>query len=106
MSGGEQGTTCVGKTGSFDLVTRHGVKRVVTGLISASGEGGVAAEGPVSVSRGPDGTFYGQFALNTHGVPPKGTIPAKLRAAALAELGRLVRVSPYHSIKYLSNVGD
>src|SRR6516165_1934038 len=85
MGGGEQGTTCVGKTGSFDLVTRHGVKRIVTGLISASGEGGVAAEGPVSVSAGPRGTFYGQFGLNTHVVPPKGTIPATLRAAALAE---------------------
>ena len=106
VAGGEQGTTCLGKTGSFDLVTKHGVKRIVTGLISGSGEGGVAAEGPVSVSRGPDGTFYGQFAGNTHIVPPKGAIPAKLRAAALAELGRLVRVSPHHSIKVVSNVGD
>ena len=106
IAGGEQGTTCLGKTGSFDLVTRHGVKRIVTGLISGSGEGGVAAEGPVSVSRGPDGTFYGQFGLNTHVVPPKGTIPAKLRAAALAELGHLVRVSPHHSVKVVSNVGD
>jgi hypothetical protein len=43
---------------------------------------------------------------NTHIVPPKGTIPGYLRAAALAELGRLVRVSPYHSVKYVSNVGD
>ena len=106
VPGGEQGTTCLGKTGSFDLVTKHGVKRIVTGLISGSGEGGVAAEGPVSVSRGPDGTFYGQFGLNTHVVPPKGTIPAKLRAAALAELGRLVRVSPHHAVKVVSNVGD
>jgi len=105
ISGGEQGTTCLGKTGSFDLVTKHGVKRIVTGLISGSGEGGVAAEGPVSVSRGPDGAFYGQFGLNTHVVPPKGAIPAKLRAAALAELGRLVRVS-HHSVKVVSNVGD
>jgi hypothetical protein len=54
VGGGEQGTTCVGKTGSFDLVTTDGVKRIVTGLISGYGEGGVAAEGPVSVSPGPD----------------------------------------------------
>ena len=106
VGGGEQGTTCIGKTGSFDLVTKHGVKRIVTGLISGSGEGGVAAEGPVSVSPGPDGTFYGLFGLNSHVVPPKGAIPAKLRAAALAELGRLVRVSPHHSVKFVSNVGD
>jgi hypothetical protein len=45
IEGGEQGTTCLGLTGSFDLVTKHGVKRLVTGLISGSGEGGVAAEG-------------------------------------------------------------
>ena len=106
MGGGEEGTSCAGKTGSFDLVTKHGVKRIVTGLISVTGEGGVAAEGPVSVSRGPDGTFYGLFGLNTHVVPPKGTVPEKLRAAALAELGHLVRVSPHHSVKVVSNVGD
>ena len=106
MAGGEQGTTCLGLTGSFDLVTKHGVKRLVTGLISGAGEGGVAAEGPVSVSRGPDGTFYGLFGLSSHEVPPKGAIPGYLRAAALAELGRLVRVSPHHSIKVVSDVGD
>jgi hypothetical protein len=106
LAGGEQGTTCLGLTGSFDLVTKHGVKRLVTGLVSGSGAGGVAAEGPVSVSRGPDGTFYGQFGLNTHVVPPKGAIPGYLRAAALAELGRLVRVSPHHGVKVVSNVGD
>jgi hypothetical protein len=87
IAGGEQGTTCLGLTGSFDLVTKHGVKRLVTGLISGSGEGGVAAEGPVSVSRGPNGTFYGLFGLNSHVVPPPGAIPYNLRAAALDQLG-------------------
>jgi hypothetical protein len=106
VAGGEQGTTCLGLTGSFDLVTKHGVKRLVTGLISGAGKGGEAAEGPVSVSRGPDGSFYGLFGLNTHVVPPKGAIPGYLRAAALAELGRLVRVSPHHSVRVVSNVGD
>jgi len=103
VSGGEQGQTCIGETGSFDLVTRHGVQRLVTGLISGSGPGGVAAEGPVSVSAGAYGTIYGLFGLNTHEVPPAGAIPSGLRAAALAELGRLVQVTPYRS---LSDVGD
>jgi len=103
VSGGEQGQTCIGETGSFDLVTRHGVQRLVTGLISGSGPGGVAAEGPVSVSAGAYGTIYGLFGLNSHEVPPAGAIPSGLRAAALAELGRLVQVTPYRS---LSDVGD
>ena len=103
VSGGEQGTTCVGKTGSFDLVTRHGIERLVTGLISGSGPGGVAAEGPVSVSAGPHGRIYGLFGLNSHEVPPPGAIPSGLRATALAELGRLVKVTPYRS---LSDIGD
>jgi len=103
VSGGEQGQTCIGETGSFDLVTRHGVQRLVTGLISGSGPGGVAAEGPVSVSAGAYGTIYGLFGLNTHEVPPAGAISSGLRAAALAELGRLVQVTPYRS---LSDVGD
>ena len=70
VPGGEEGQTCIGLTGSFDLVTRHGVKRLVTGLISGSGPGGVAAEGPVSVSRAPHGPLYGLFGLNSHEVPP------------------------------------
>ena len=106
MAGGEQGTTCIGLTGSFDLVTKHGVKRLVTGLISGSGEGGVAAEGPVSVSRGPHGTFYGLFGLSSHEVPPPGAIPYSLRAAALDQLGHLVQVKPYRPLRDVSDVGD
>ena len=106
VAGGEQGQTCVGLTGSFDLVTSHGVKRIVTGLLSGSGQGGIAAEGPVSVSRGPGGTFYGQFGLNSHEVPPAGAIPANLRAAALTELGHLVLAAPHSSVRDASDVGD
>ena len=107
FGGGHAGTTCIGLTGSFDLVTRHGVKRLVTGLISgASNKTGVGTEGPVSVSAGLGRSFYGQFALNTHVVPPKGVIPAKLRAAALAQLGHLVLGSRHGSLRSISDVGD
>jgi hypothetical protein len=105
VSGGEQGTTCIGLTGSFDLVTSKGVKRLVTGLISGSGEGGVGAEGPVSISRGPDSKFYGQFGLSSHEVPPAGAIPANLRAVALDQLGHLV-IGKHGSIRDVSDVGD
>jgi hypothetical protein len=106
VTGGEQGTTCIGLTGSFDLVTSKGVKRLVTGLISGSGEGGVAAEGPVSISRGPDRTFYGQFGLSSHEVPPAGTIPAELRGVALDQLGQLILANQRGSFRYVSDVGD
>src|SRR5690242_12147016 len=66
LKGGPEGETCIGLTGSFDLVGKGGVKRLATGLISASGTGGVAAEGLVSVARGPHGGVYAQFGENTH----------------------------------------
>jgi sugar lactone lactonase YvrE len=106
VADGEQGTTCIGLTGSFDLVTNHGVKRLVTGLLSGTGKDGVAAEGPVSVSAGRGRSFYGQFGLNSHVVPPPGTIPHKLRAAALAQLGHLVLGSQRGSMRSISDVGD
>jgi hypothetical protein len=105
VPGGPGGTTCVGLTGSFDLVTRHGVQRLVTGLISASGEGGVGAEGPVSVSAGPGRSLYGQFGLSSHEVPPAGVIPDGLRAAALAQLGHLVQASQSGALHDVSDVG-
>jgi hypothetical protein len=55
VAGGEQGQTCVGLTGSFDLVTSHGVKRVVTGLLSGSGQGGIAPAGGMGPQLCPTG---------------------------------------------------
>jgi hypothetical protein len=106
IGGGPEGETCLGLTGSFDRVSAGGVRRIVTGLISGSGAGGVAAEGPVSVSRGPDGKFYGLFGLSSHEVPPAGAIPADLRDAALAQLGHLWLVKASGSATDVSDVGD
>jgi hypothetical protein len=60
----------------------------------------------VSVSGGPDGTFFGQFGLNSHVVPPAGVIPANLRDAALAQLGHLWLVKHKGSVQNVSDVGD
>ena len=108
VSGGPAGQTCLGLTGSLDRVSTDGdgVQRLVTGLISGSGPGGVAAEGPVSVSRGPDGAFFAQFGLSSHGVPPASAIPAGLRAAALAQLGHLWLVKRHGRVQDVSDVGD
>jgi hypothetical protein len=60
----------------------------------------------VSVSRGPDGTFFAQFGLSSHEVPPPGVIPAGLRGAALAELGHLWLVKRHGRATDVSDVGD
>jgi len=106
FSGGPEGETCFGLTGSFDLVSNKGITRIVAGLISGSDATGVAAEGPVSVSRGPDGTVYGQFGLNSHVLPPKSMFSGELRRAALAQLGHLWLVKPGGSASDVSAVGD
>ena len=108
VSGGPTGKTCLGLTGSLDRVSTDGdgVQRIVTGLISGSGPGGVGAEGPVSVSRGPDGSFFAQFGLNSHEVPPAGAIPDDLRAAALAQIGHLWLVKRHGRVTDVSDVGD
>src|SRR5690242_3539679 len=105
LSGGPEGETCIGLTGSFDLIGRGGVHRLATGLISASGAGGVAAEGLVSVSRAPHGGVFALFGENTHVVPPKGAIPERLRQAALHELGRLF-LATRHGVVGVARVGD
>jgi hypothetical protein len=106
VTSGPAGQTCLGLTGSLDQVNHGVVKHIVTGLISSSGPGGVAAEGPVSVSRGPDGTFFAQFGLSSHEVPPAGAIPADLRGAALAQLGHLWLVERHGRVTDTSDVGD
>jgi hypothetical protein len=83
-------TTCVGQTGSIDLVGGHGVTRLVTGLISIAGQGGVGAEGMVAVSAS-GGALYGQFGANTSGIPPSG-LPTYLLQAAHRDLGQFGRV--------------
>jgi len=105
LSGGPEGETCVGLTGSFDVIGKGGVHRLATGLISASGTGGVAAEGLVSVARAPHGGVFALFGENTHAVPPKGAIPERLRQAALRELGRLF-LATRHGVVSVARVGD
>ena len=58
------------------------------------------------MSRGSFGQFYGLFGLSSHEVPPPGAIPYNLRAAALDQLGHLVKVAPYRPLRDVSDVGD
>ena len=80
------GGNCVGLTGSIDRVGTNGVTRLVTGLISVSSPGGVAALGMDSVSAS-GGVVYGQFGANTFGLP-LGQFPTFLLQAAQKDLGQ------------------
>jgi sugar lactone lactonase YvrE len=105
ISAGQE-TECMGLTGSLDRVSPGGqVQPIVTGLFSAAGAGGTAAEGPVSVSSSPSGAFFALFGLNDTEVPSAGTIPASLRATALAQLGHLWLVRDGGQTWPVSNVG-
>jgi hypothetical protein len=83
------GGTCVGLTGSIDQVGTGGVTRLVTGLISTSSPGGIAAEGVVAVSAA-GGVVYGLFGGNTIGIPTSG-LPAFLLQAAHKDIGQFGR---------------
>ena len=50
VPGGPEGTTCVGLTGSLDLVSHGGVQRLITGLISSSGPPGTQELPPAPAS--------------------------------------------------------
>ena len=80
------GTTCAGLTGSIDWVGAHGVTRIVTGLPSVSGAGGIAAEGMVAVSAS-GGHVFAVFAGNTNGIAG-APLPAFLIKAALRDFGQ------------------
>src|SRR5207248_657342 len=105
ISDPSMGTTCAGLTGSIDRVnvSSHGVTRLVTGLISASGEGGIGAEGVVAVSAS-NGRLFAQFAGNTVGVAGL-PLPSFVVKAALRDLGQFGRVSgdSFHAV---AGVGD
>lgn len=89
---GDQGQLCVGGSGAISLVPFPALSwpatpvRLVTGLPSVGGPGGVAASGPSSVSAGRLGEFY--FGLS--GLPPNA-IPPDLDTS-LAEQFVRVRV--------------
>jgi hypothetical protein len=97
------GTNCAGLTGSIDRVGAHGVTRIVKGLISIGGPGGVASEGMVAVSAS-GGHVFGQFAGNTIGVAGV-PLPSFVVKAALRSLGQFgwVDGSSFHTA---AGVGD
>ena len=100
--------TCYGPTASIDIVGPHKVQRVVRGLISFAGPGGVAAEGVEAVAPAAKGVLavFGESVVGTFTEFPETSFltPAD-DTIARAELGRLA-VTSGHRVKVLSDVGD
>lgn len=94
-------TTCLGRTGTISSIAQSAagpnatLRTEVAGLISKTNNpGGIAAEGPVSVSATGD-QLTGLLGLSSH-VLPMSSPPAlaSLLAAAKAQLGHLVTSRP------------
>jgi hypothetical protein len=83
---GPRGPTCVGLTGSIDRVGASGVTRIVSGLISQSSPGGIAAGGVSAVSAS-GGNLFAVFGGNTNGIAG-APLPPNLVAAALMDVGQ------------------
>jgi hypothetical protein len=77
---------CIGLTGSISRVRMGGVTRLVRGLTSVAGPGGVGAVGPSAVSVD-DGQVYGLLFGASQQVPPAG-YPTWLIKRAAAQIGQ------------------
>ena len=96
--------TCVGLTASVSMVDHGALTRVVRGLISVGGEGGVASIGVSSVATA-NGQIRALLGESGFAVPTSG-FPRNLLNAARAQLGQLITVKPSGAWTTLSAVGN
>ena len=83
----EGGEACFGRTGAVTRITRHAQHRVLTGLPSLAGEGGVAASGPVDLG------FSGWTGYLLIGNPGGGTdTREQFTDPAARRFGKLLKV--------------
>ena len=106
LSGGEEGTTCVGFTSGISRINvrRHKSHRVVSGLVSAADNTGSGATGVDGISFRPDGTLFGIETESRDAIPPG--LSAATTAKARRQLGRLIRLRrPFHRARFVADVG-
>ena len=84
--------TCVGLTASVSMFANGSLHRVINGLISVGGEGGIGTIGAEAVTVN-HGTVWAIMGESAFGVPPSG-FPLVLLNTARAELGQLIASSP------------
>lgn len=93
LGGGPEGPLFGGLTGRLGVWANGMLTHPITGLFSAAGGGGIAAEGLVSVSSQGQ-ALTGQFGENTSPIPPVPPGVNPIVDAARAELGRTVALNP------------
>ena len=96
--------TCVGLTSSVSVFDGTRLNRVIKGLISVGGAGGVATSGASAVAVAPGGIQV-IMGANSFEVPPSG-FPVSLLNAARAQLGHLLISSTDGAWGSFASVGN
>jgi hypothetical protein len=96
--------TCVGATSSVSVFDGTHLDRVIKGLISIGGAGGVATSGASAVALAPDGIQV-IMGANSFEVPPSG-FPTSLLNAARGQLGHLLVSSSDGAWGSFASVGN
>jgi hypothetical protein len=107
LSGGEEGTTCIGFTSRISRIDMGGaVTPIATGIVSMAGADGFAATGVDGVSTAPSGWIYGIVTGSAAAIPAETPfVPAKV-ARVKAQLGRLIAANPAGGWNVVADVGD
>jgi hypothetical protein len=102
---GPRGPECAGLTGGVSRIDRsHVVHKVLSGMISVSGEGGRGAEGVEGVAVGEGAALYALLGLSSQQVPPSG-FSKEATEKAKAQLGHLFEFNRSGQSKAIADVG-
>jgi hypothetical protein len=104
---------CIGFTGGISVIgsPRHrgssGAHRVLTGIVSFAGEGGVAATGLDGVSARGNGGVFGVVTESIPGLERLGfPLSGQELALARSQVGRLLQSNPSGNFRAAADVGD
>ena len=105
VSGGEEGTTCVGFTSGISRVNvwAGSSDRVVSGLASFADETGSFATGLDGISFRGNGSLFGIMAGSRDAIPPG--LSAATTAMLEQQAGQLIRVTRAGEVEFVADVG-
>ena len=108
VPGGPEGPICPGLTGAISVITPSGSHhRIVNGLASLSGEGGVFATGPDGLSFNDESGLYTVITSCPQQVGglPAGSFPPSLVSALKTQAGQVVKLNSDGSFTPTAGVG-